>query len=111
MKAADWIDRVKKVKGWESDYRVAKERGFKANTISTYRKTGGPMDENIALKVAEALGVNPAGVMVDQLAERSKSESVRATLAREVERLCILCKVKSAIKRIAAPTHSARALA
>lgn len=91
MKASVWIDRVKKAKGWESDYRVAKELGFKANTISNYRAHGGPMDEAISMKVAAALGVDPAGVLIDQLAERSKSESVRATLSRVANQLCILC--------------------
>ena len=90
MKAADWIDRVKKAKGWESDYRVAKELGFKANTISTYRAHGTPMDEAIALKVAEALGVEPAGVLIDQLAERSKFPDVRSALQKVAATLYIM---------------------
>lgn len=45
MKAADWIDRVKEVKNWPTDYRVAKELGFRTSTISQYRSRGGAMDE------------------------------------------------------------------
>ena len=74
MKAADWIDRVKAVKGWDSDYRVAKELKFKPNTISMYRSHGGPMDESIAIKVADALGLNPVGIIIDQTAERSSTD-------------------------------------
>lgn len=87
MKAADWIDRVKTTHGWESDYRVAKELGFKPNTISTYRKSGAPMDESIALKVAESLGVPAAAVVLDQVAERSKSEEVRTALKKFSDQL------------------------
>ena len=63
MNAAHWIDKVKTAKGWGSDYRVAKELGLSPNTISTYR--GGrsqTMDEVTSIKVAEALGIDPAGV-------------------------------------------------
>ena len=91
MKAAEWIDRVKMSRGWESDYRVAKELGFKPNTISSYRAHGTPMDEKIAIKVAEALGVEPAAVLIDQLAERSKDERVSSALHQVARQLCILC--------------------
>lgn len=97
MKAYEWIDRLKVKNGWESDYRVAKELGFKPNTISTYRAHGTPMDETIAVKVARALGINPAGLVLDQVAERIKDTETRATLSAEAARLCILCKVTAAI--------------
>ena len=96
MKAYEWIDRLKVKNGWESDYRVAKELGFKPNTISTYRAHGTPMDEAIAVKVARALGMSPAGLVLDQVAERSKDDEVRTALSREAARLCILCKVSIA---------------
>lgn len=91
MKASEWIDRAKAVKGWESDYRAAKELGITRSAVSNYRARESTLDEETAIKVAEALGMNPAGVVLDQLAERSKSALVRSTLSREVERLCILC--------------------
>lgn len=87
MKAADWIDRVKSAKGWESDYRVAKELGFKASTISMYRAHGTPMDERIAVNVAGALGIDPASIIIDQVAERSKLPAVRAALAKIAARM------------------------
>lgn len=101
MKASDWIDRLKTVRGWNSDYRVAKELQFKANTISMYRSHGGPMDENIAIKVANALGERPEAVLLDQYAERTKNADVRTALREAALRLCILCKVPDAMKLIA----------
>ncbi|HBH38249.1 MAG TPA: hypothetical protein DDX06_07685 [Curvibacter sp.] len=81
MKAAEWIDKVKAARGWETDYKVAKELGITRNAISNFR--GGrsqTMDEGTALKVAHALGIEPAGIIIDQVAERSKDEGLRTAL-------------------------------
>lgn len=91
MKAFEWIDRVKKARGIESDYAAAKALGITPATISLYRKRGTTMDENASLVVAKTLGLTPAGVILDQAAERVKTPEVRATLLAEASRLCILC--------------------
>lgn len=91
MKASEWIDRVKAAKGWDSDYRVAKQIGIKPNTISMYRANGSPMAEDIAIKVAQALGERPEAVLLDQFAERTKDAVVRTALFDAARRLCILC--------------------
>lgn len=88
MKAAEWIDRVKKQHGWDSDYRVAKELGFSRNTIGNFR--GGraqTMDEETALKVAHALGEQPEMILLDQAMERSKNDEARGALQRVLARL------------------------
>lgn len=88
MKAADWIDRVKKARGWESDYRVAKELPISHPTISRYRnKPESTMDDETAVKVAAALGAEPELIILDQVAERTKSEPARAAIARALKRL------------------------
>lgn len=87
MKAAEWIDRVKQKRGWESDYRVAKELGFRANTISQYRAHGTTLDDGIALKVAEALGEKPEIVLLDQAVERSRNDAARSALGKVLARL------------------------
>ena len=91
MKAENWIDQVKAAKGLSSDYAAAKALGISRATISKYRSTTPTLDEENAIKIAHALGMNPAGIIVDQVAERSKSAEVRAALSKEVARLCILC--------------------
>eukprot|EP01031_Cornospumella_fuschlensis_P003352 gene3352-4169_t len=73
MKAAEWIDRVKKQRGWDSDYRVAKEIGLSRQTVSTYRARQSTLDEDAAIKVAGALGERPEAVLLDQYAERTKN--------------------------------------
>lgn len=91
MKAAEWIDKVKAARGWESDYRVAKELGFNPNTISNYRATPRTMDEKIAIKVATALGEKPEAVLLDQFAEQVKDQAISSALHKVAKQLCILC--------------------
>lgn len=81
MKAAQWIDLVKSYRQWDSDYRTAKELGLSRNTISMYRSRTPTMDEETSVVVADALEIDPATVVLDQVAERSKSETVREALA------------------------------
>lgn len=91
MKASQWIDKIKTTKGWDSDYRVAKELQLSRNTISMYRTKTPTMDEETSIKVASVLGMSPVGIIIDQVAERSKDESVRSALSKVAGQLCILC--------------------
>lgn len=91
MKAFEWIDRVKTARGIDSDYAAAKLLGLSKQAISTYRTRLSTLDENASITVAEALGMKPAGVILDQAAERVKSPEVRSALLAEARRLCILC--------------------
>jgi transcriptional regulator with XRE-family HTH domain len=77
MKAANWIDQVKTRHGWTSDYRAAKELGLSSRTISAYRTRTPTLDDESAVKVATALGIDPAAVLADQAMERARSEPVR----------------------------------
>lgn len=92
MKAENWIDHVKAKKGLQSDYAAAKMLGLSRNAISNYRSgLRTTLDEETAAKVANALGMNPAGIIIDQLAERAKSPDVRTTLTKVAADLCALC--------------------
>jgi predicted transcriptional regulator len=94
MKAAEWIDRLKASQGIESDYRVAQVLEVSKQTVSTYRaKQDATMDEQTSIKVARLLGVNPAGLVLDQVAERTQSPELRTTLSALAGQLCALCKV------------------
>lgn len=107
MKAAEWIDRVKASKGWDSDYRAAKELGITRGAISQIR-TGHSvtLGEETAIEVAKALGERPEAVLLDQYAEKTKNPEVRTALSRAARDLCILCKVTKALELIAAFTRA-----
>lgn len=91
MKAVEWINKVKLAKGWESDYRVAKELGLSRNLVSTYRAgRAQTMDEDTAEKVAQALGISPVAVIIDQVAERSKKPALSSALQKVAATLYIM---------------------
>lgn len=101
MKAFEWIDRVKSERGIDSDYAAAKVLGLTKQTISMYRSRGSTLDENAAISVAKTLGISPAGVVLDQAAERTKNTEIRSTLLKEARRICILCLIaKRAMQRV-----------
>lgn len=111
MKAAEWIDRVKSARGWDSDYRVAKELGITRSAISKYRAHPVTIDEETAIKVAQALGVDAAGIIIDQVAERSKSPEVSAALHELAnQRLYIMLSLVAAALSKAAEALPALAL-
>lgn len=87
MKAAEWIDRVKSARGWDSDYRVAKELGLTRQVVSRYRNNPSTMDDEAAVKVADALGAAPEVVLLDQAIERTKSTEAKTALAGLLKRL------------------------
>lgn len=91
MHAHEWLDRYKDACEIPSDYAAAKRLGITKQAVSAYRKKGTYLDETVSIKIAEALSVTPASVILDQMAERVKSPEIRATLLAEARRLCILC--------------------
>lgn len=91
MKASEWIDRVKAVKGIESDYGIAKLLNLTPQAISNYRSKTPTMNEETSIKVAELLGMQPAGVVLDQVAEQTKDQVTRTAIFSASRRLSILC--------------------
>lgn len=77
MKASVWIDRVKESLNLPSDYAAAAAIGISRATVSKYRNSIPTMDEETALKVAHALGINPIFVLADQQMERSKDAEAK----------------------------------
>lgn len=92
MKAAEWIDRAKAARGWESDYRAAKELGLTQQAISRARRVRSTLDDETACRVATAIGERPEAIIIDQAAERVKEPAARAALLNAARRLCVLCK-------------------
>lgn len=84
MKAAEWIDEAKKTHGIESDYRIAKVLNIRASAVSNYRnRAGATLDDEIAVRVAELIGIDPVRVIADQHAERARTDRMR-TIWRQI---------------------------
>lgn len=92
MQALEWIEKVKSKTGIESDYGIAKLLGLSRQALSAMRNGRSyTLGEETSVKVAEALQINAAGVVLDQAAEKIKDEGIRTSLLNEARRLCILC--------------------
>lgn len=102
MKAIDWVEKLKVAHGIQSDYAAAKMLRVTRNAVSNYRnKPDSTFDVVVAVRVAELLNLTAVAVIVDQVIERSKCADTQALLREEARRLCILCKVSTARKKIA----------
>jgi predicted transcriptional regulator len=78
MKAREWIDQAKTATGIESDYALAKHLGVTHATVSRYRNGKGTLDNEVATKIAQILGVPEMRVIADQEEERARTPAKRA---------------------------------
>ena len=75
-KTVEFIDLLKARRGWTSDYRVAKELGWKQQTLSNYRSGRTSMSGPHALRVAQELEMPEAYVLACVEAEREPAADV-----------------------------------
>lgn len=87
MNTIDYIDRVKARHGWTSDYQLAKKTGFSKGRISSYRTGRTQMDESTCLQIANLLKINPAAVLIDISAERTKCATAAKVLRQTARQL------------------------
>lgn len=72
-----YLDHVKKRHSLKSDYALSKFLRTSTAAITQYRKKLFVMDDDMALKVAEALELNPLEVIAVANSERAKDEEKR----------------------------------
>jgi hypothetical protein len=87
MKASAWIDRIKVLKNLPSDYAAAKELGISRGLVSKYRGPTPTFDEEMAVKVAHVLDINPAVILADQAMERAKGQEAKNAWLTVLEKL------------------------
>lgn len=78
MKTVDYLDEIMRRKRIPSDYGIAKALSVSKQTVSRYRCSNGTFDDEIALRVADLLGINPGVVLIDMKIEREKNAEVRS---------------------------------
>lgn len=72
-----FLNAVRALHGLGSDYQLAKFLGLPQTTISNYRTGRSLMTEGICLKIARALDLNPAIVLLSVAHEREKNPEVK----------------------------------
>lgn len=78
MNTLDYLAACKRRLGIESDYALAKALGVTQAAVSSYRREKSAINDDVALTVAEILGVNPMGVIAAANAERAKTPEQKA---------------------------------
>lgn len=65
MKTVDYLDAVKAAYSLTSDYQLAKKLAEGTSRISMYRTNGTVMSDDLAVKIAYLLDLNPLTVLSD----------------------------------------------
>jgi hypothetical protein len=65
MKTTDYLDAVKTAYSLASDYQLSKKLGESPSRISLYRTNGTVMNDEMAVKIAYLLDMNPLMVLSD----------------------------------------------
>ncbi|MCK2046987.1 helix-turn-helix domain-containing protein [Chromohalobacter moromii] len=88
MTTMELLERLKTANGAASDYRIAKILGVKPQTVSHWKNGRGTMGDEVGIRAAEALGLDPVKVIVDLHIEREEGNptfSVWKALGRRLE--------------------------
>ena len=89
MNTPEYLDAVKRHLGIASDYALAKHLGFSQSAMSSYRTGRRVFDDDAALTVAQALGVNPLQVIAAANAERAKTPEQKARWSDVMEKFSV----------------------
>jgi len=94
MNSYDYIEKVKEVKGLDTDYKVAKLMNWPSNKITQYRN-GQSMDNEAARQIAQIINVPLMQIIADMEAQRQKEPNKKkawSKIAKEAGQY-ILCKI------------------
>lgn len=80
--SVQYFDLIKATKGIESDYRLAKYLCVTQAAICSHRKKRYGMDAQTAIKVAQALKLDPAIVILSGIIESAKHANEKSALMR-----------------------------
>jgi len=80
----DILEKIRELNRW-SDYRAAKELGISPNTVSSWRRRGSVMNDEIGVKAAEILGLEEKFILMCLQAERTVGSPVFQYLQEVVD--------------------------
>jgi hypothetical protein len=81
MKSYDYINEVKRIKGLDTDYKVAKLLNCGQNKITQY-KNGTTMDNETARQIAEIINIPVFEVIANMEVQRAKDAGIKKTWER-----------------------------
>ena len=87
MRTLEYLDKAKVKLGIQSDYGLAKQLKISESTMSSYRAGRSRMDDEVALKVAKMLEIDPIETIAAANLERAKTEEQRAVWSTLLEKI------------------------
>jgi transcriptional regulator with XRE-family HTH domain len=78
MNTPEYLAACKTELGIESDYALASRLGITRSAVSQLQNGKAILGDDVALSVAEILGINPFKVIADANAERAKTPEMRS---------------------------------
>ena len=87
MNTIDFIEQIKKRHGVESDYAVKKLLGLKSSTMSSYRTGRSHFSDEVCVRVAELLELDPSYVLSCIYAERTNNKNIATIWRKAAEKL------------------------
>lgn len=73
----DYLDAIKARHALSHDSDLAKLLGVQRQTVSRYRLMPVSMDDEVAMKAANLLGIRPATILLDMYAERQRDPKIK----------------------------------
>jgi len=75
---ADYLDAIRAKLQLRNDNALAKALGISRQTVSNYRLRGTSMDDDVAARAAELLGIQPGTVLLDMYTERTRDPRIKS---------------------------------
>ena len=89
MNTLEYLNAVKLKLGIESDYALAQHLGITRSAVSVFTRGKGIFGDDVALAVAEILGIHPLTVIAQANAERAKTPEQRARWSGVMEKFSL----------------------
>lgn len=90
MTTTEYLDALRARLALSSDYQLAAALRVTRAAVSRYRTGGAHFDEDIALRVAHLLTIDPARVLADVAAERARTPEARTAWRRIANSLAVV---------------------
>ena len=99
----EWLDAAKLKAGIKSDYALAKRLGESPNRISNYRTGTSRIGDDVAVKLAAMLEIDPLAILASTHAERATQPAMRSVWERIAQKVAAALLIGAGITGAGTP--------